>query len=64
MDNTTTIQKIVAPLLALPFDIMRANYAFAVKVGLVKQSLIASSRFSKGVHQLETQTLGPWARCV
>jgi len=54
----------VAPLLAMPFDAMREQYAVAVRVGLMKSSLLASSRFGRLVSNLERYMLGPLARHV
>lgn len=51
-------------LLTLPFDAMHAQYAVAVRVGLMKSSLLASSRFSRWVCALESCALGPLARHV
>lgn len=49
-------------LLTLPFDTLREQYAVAVRAGLLKSSLLASSRFGKWVSDLEHCTLGPLAR--
>lgn len=45
-----------------PFDLARENYAKAVRVGLVEQSMIASAKFGKTLHTLEAMSLGPLAR--
>ena len=50
--------------LALPFDVVRAQYAAAVNAGLVERSMIASSRFERTLVKLERLVLGPFARCV
>lgn len=49
-------------LLTMPFDAMREQYALAVRVGLLKSSLLASSRFGRLVSDLEHCALGPMAR--
>ncbi len=45
-----------------PFDWMRAQYAQAVRSGLVERSLLAAGRFERDVATLERMTLGPLAR--
>ena len=45
-----------------PFDLLRAQYAGAVRAGVIRPSLLASSRFERGVAQWESLVLGPWAR--
>lgn len=45
-----------------PFDLLRAQYAGAVRAGIIRPSLLASSRFERGVAQWESMVLGPWAR--
>lgn len=61
MADTT---KITMNLLGLPFDIVRAQYARAVQLGLIERSMLASRDFSRTVGALEQLTLGPWARHV
>lgn len=51
-------------MLAWPFDIARILYAMAVRVGLLKDSMLASARFSRDISALEKMSLGPWARRV
>ena len=46
----------------LPFDLMRAHYAQAVRSGLVERSLLAAGRFERDVAMLERMALGPLAR--
>ena len=46
----------------LPFDLARENYALAVRVGLIEQSMLASAKFGKLLIQIESITLGPLAR--
>ena len=66
MTFTRNVQKMssitAAPLLAIPFDMMREQYAAAVRAGLVRISLLESSRFGRLVTDLERCTLGPLAR--
>ena len=50
--------------LGQPFDMARALYALAVRVGLVESSLLGSARFGRDISSLEKMTLGPWARQV
>ena len=49
-----------ALFLSLPFDLARANYASAVRLGLLENSLLKSARFDK----IERLSLGLWARRV
>ena len=56
--RTTTL------MLGLPFDMAREQYANAIRLGLVKQSLLASTKFAQALQALEQATLGPWARRV
>ena len=35
--------------LSLPFDVARANYAMAVKVGLIERSMRASAKFGRNL---------------
>ena len=56
--RTTTL------MLGLPFDMAREQYANAIRLGLVKQSLLASTKFAQALQTLEQATLGPWARRV
>lgn len=51
-------------LLGLPFDLMRAQYAAAARAGLVRRSMLASSRFDRTLSALERLSYGPFARCV
>jgi len=50
------------PMLALPFDALRAQYAAAVTAGLVPRSMLASARLERWLAALEALTLGPLAR--
>ncbi|MHB8949629.1 MAG: hypothetical protein ACYC4S_11270 [Rhodoferax sp.] len=56
--RTTTL------MLGLPFDMAREQYANAIRLGLVKHSMLASTKFAQALHALEQATLGPWARRV
>lgn len=56
--------KTTSLFLGLPFDLARANYASAVRLGLIKQSLLNSARFEQQLGKMERLTLGPWARRV
>ena len=49
-------------MMVLPFDIAHIMYAMAVRVGLLKDSMLASARFSRDISALEKMSLGPWAR--
>jgi hypothetical protein len=49
-------------MLVWPFDIAHILYAMAVRVGLLKDSMLASARFSRDLSALEKMSLGPWAR--
>jgi hypothetical protein len=51
------------PILALPFDAIRQNYAGAVIAGLVPRSLLESARLERWLGALEAVTLGSLARC-
>jgi len=50
------------PVLALPFDTLRQQYAGAVTAGLVPRSLLDSARLERWLAALEAMTLGPLAR--
>jgi hypothetical protein len=47
-----------------PFDTLRAQYARAVRAGLVQNSVLASRDFENTLGALERLTLGPLARRV
>lgn len=51
-------------LLGLPFDMLRAQYARAVQLGLIERSMLRGRDFSRTVGAIEQLTLGPWARHV
>jgi hypothetical protein len=51
-----------AGLFAIPFDTLRAQYAGAVKAGLVERSMLAARDFERAVSAMEQLTLGPLAR--
>jgi hypothetical protein len=46
----------------LPFDLVREQYAMAVKAGALPNSLLASRDVGQTLDNLEKATLGPWAR--
>ena len=48
----------------LPFDTARETYAKAIRVGLIKDSMLAQAKFAQSLGVLEKLTLGPWARRV
>jgi len=60
--TSAQIARVGSDVLALPFDIARAQYAKAVQLGLVERSLLASGRFGQTLSALEKLTLGPLAR--
>jgi hypothetical protein len=64
MSMTTAFGHTTALILGLPFDLVRANYARAVSLGFVEQSLLKSARFERDLCAVERQTLGLWARRV
>ncbi len=51
-------------LFSLPFDVAREQYASAVRVGLIEQSMLAGAKFERTLSALEKVALGPWARRV
>lgn len=61
---TPDISRTGTLMLSLPFDLAREQYANAVRVGLIEQSLLASAKFERMICALESATLGPWARRV
>jgi hypothetical protein len=48
----------------LPFDTARETYAKVIRVGLIKDSMLAQAKFARSLGALEKLTLGPWARRV
>jgi hypothetical protein len=48
--------------MAMPFDVMRLQYASAVMAGLVQRSILASGRLERALDTLERLALGPLAR--
>ncbi len=56
--------KTTSLLLGLPFDLARTNYANAVRLGLIKHSLLNSTKFAQQLGAVERLALGPWARRV
>lgn len=51
-------------LMGLPFDLLRLQYASAARAGLVRRSMLASSRFNQTLNALERLSYGPFARGV
>ena len=49
-------------LLAMPFDVVRYQYANAVRVGLAQRSMLASAKLERAIDRLELLILGPLAR--
>jgi hypothetical protein len=47
---------------AIPFDALRAQYASAVRTGVMPASALDAGRFERGMAQWEQLLLGPWAR--
>lgn len=64
MSPFDTFAKTASQLMGLPFDFARANYASAVRLGLIKNSLLNSARFEQQLSVAERFALGPWARRV
>ena len=64
MSLTTTLGQTTALILGLPFDLARANYARAVRLGLLESSLLKSARFERELSEIERLSLGLWARRV
>ena len=58
----TTAKNNAQAVAYFPFDLARENYAAAVRMGLVQQSLLASAQFGRSLCVLETLALGPLAR--
>jgi len=52
----------IKDVLYVPFDAMRAQYAHAVRTGLIERSLLASADFERKTAALERTALGAWAR--
>ena len=48
----------------LPFDAAREAYAKAIRVGLIKDSMLAEAKFAQSLGAMEKLTVGPWARSV
>ena len=59
---TGAIPHSTSALLCMPFDLARELYSRAVRAGIIKNSQIASARFSRALSVSEKLTLGPWAR--
>ncbi|MEY4752364.1 MAG: hypothetical protein RJA44_39 [Pseudomonadota bacterium] len=57
-------QRQFSQALAWPFDTARAQYAQAVRAGLIERSMLAQRDFEQTLGLFERLTLGPWARSV
>jgi len=64
MSITNTLGHTAARILSLPFDLAQANYARAVRLGFIENSLLKSAQFARELSVMERLTLGPWARRV
>ena len=64
MSLLTNLGHTTSLILGLPFDLARANYARAVRLGLIENSLLKSAQFSRELVEVERRTLGLWARRV
>ncbi len=60
----SVLSRSISLLFSLPFDVARSNYARAVRLGFLQNSLLQSARFERELVQAERLTLGPWARQV
>ena len=63
-ETAKLFQRVAVAQFSAPFDTLRAQYAAAVEVGVIKRSMLASNRFEKMLDGLEKLTLGPLARQV
>lgn len=64
MSLMTKLGHTTSLILGLPFDLARANYAQAVRLGFFEHSLLKSARFSRDIGEIERLSLGLWARRV
>ncbi len=64
MSLTTNLGHTTSLILGLPFDLVRASYARAVRLGLIEHSMLKSARFAQELCEIERLTLGLWARRV
>ena len=49
---------------AVPFDLVRCEYAAGVQCGIIQRSILASAAVERGLGAFERLTLGPFARSV
>lgn len=63
-DNVVVFTGLAMDVMALPFDVARAQYARAVQLGLIERSMLASRDFARTLGAIERLALGPWARHV
>jgi len=64
MSLNTALGHTATLILGLPFDLARANYARAVRLGLIEHSMLKSARFARELSEIERLALGLWARRV
>ncbi len=50
--------------MGVPFDVALETYAKAVRIGFIRDSILAEAKFARSLGTLEKLTLGPWARQV
>ena len=55
-------ERVLRDFCALPFDMVRAQYASAARNGLIRPSMLAWRDFERSVSALERLSLGPLAR--
>jgi hypothetical protein len=60
----TAARQATSRMLALPFDIARAQYASAVRLGVVRRSMLDGRAFEQSLGAIERLTLGVFARRV
>lgn len=51
-------------VLGSPFDMARANYAKAVRLGFIEHSLLRGAQFERELAEVERHALGLWSRQV
>jgi hypothetical protein len=59
-----SLRDCVGGLLALPFDLARAQHAASVQAGALPRSLLESTQFEQQLVTMERLALGPLARSV
>jgi hypothetical protein len=58
------VGEVLSHVLALPFDMIRAQHALAVQTGMWPRSLLESQRFESHLEAMERLALGPLARSL